>query len=364
MKRKNTYLRIALASGIACLAFGNASGERIDASDARLSLTGAPHAFFDEGKRVAQRFPIEMLELPASDLGFDARKGQTSTGCILAFQTDSPRVKVIFEARDGENRGSEFGVFEEGELVYERRFAKSEKEMVLEWESVADGMSLFEVSLPSWSSPALVGLEIQDGSRLKRAKSKERKYVAFGDSISHGTGQGSASYRNWPFLLSRKFDVALTNLAVGGGKVSGPAAEMLKDMGDVDLITLLIGYNDLNTGISPMEFSKRYTRFLETVEEHQPRAKIYCISLLYTKRVKSRGSEHTVEEFRKAVVDTVSAFADKNPNVRLIHGDRITSERNLRDGGAKDVVHLSVEGASMFADAVYGIIAKDNESSK
>ena len=230
--------------------------------------------------------------------------------------------------------------------------------MVWEVSRGAEGMGKIEVALPSWSKAALVSIEIDDSSRLLKSEEKKRVYVAFGDSISHGTGQGSASYKTWPFLLSRKLDATLYNLAVGGGKVSIPSADLLKRLDRVDVITLLIGYNDLNTGISAEDFAARYRSFLMRARAAQPKARIYCISPLYTRTVKSRKSDYTMEAFREAVYKTVGDFRAKDEGIILVVGDRISSEANLREN-SQDPVHLGIEGARLFANEMHEIIKAD-----
>lgn len=55
----------------------------------------------------------------------------------------------------------------------------------------------------------------------------------------------------------------------------------------VEIITLLIGYNDMNSGIFPTEFAAKYKEFLRIVTKAQPSATIYCIQPLYTKTQES-----------------------------------------------------------------------------
>ena len=63
---------------------------------------------------------------------------------------------------------------------------------------------IVEVVLPSWHGIDFLGLELADGYTLEINENLNRPvYVAIGDSISHGTGQGSVSYKTWPFLLAR-----------------------------------------------------------------------------------------------------------------------------------------------------------------
>ncbi|MCH2206522.1 MAG: SGNH/GDSL hydrolase family protein [Lentisphaerales bacterium] len=330
--------------------------QKIEATDERLTITGAKYTFVKDGMVIPQRHSTEILKMSKSQLAFDPVKAQTTTGVVLKFKTNSESIKFFFKAIEGENRGSEYAVFENGTLKLEQRFPKSKPEHSFEITRTNSDLAEIEVSLPSWSKVAFSRIEISKGASLEKTSPK-KTYAAFGDSISHGTGQGSATYKTWPFLLSRKLNSDLYNLAVGGGKVSVPAAGLLKGFSKVDIITLLIGYNDMNSGISPTEFAAKYKEFLTIATKAQPSATIYCISPLYTKTQKSKNknSDHTIDEFRQAVISTVKNFQKSSQSVKLIIGHDISSEKNLREGST-DPVHLGIPGAKMLAEELSKII--------
>jgi lysophospholipase L1-like esterase len=330
------------------------AGQKILPTDKNLTLTGAHYSFIKDGLLIPQRHSSAILKMSKGLLGFDPIKAQTTTGVVLKFKTDSKNIRLSFKALTGENRGSEFAIYENGKIILEKKFNKKTLEMHLEIARKNPQISEFSVVFPSWSKVAFSGMEIDPTAQLLPVESK-KVYVAFGDSISHGTGQGSASYKTWPFILSQKLNLDLYSLAVGGGKVSIPAAGLLKDFPQVDIITLLIGYNDLNSGISPDDFAKKYKEFLSICSQAQPTSKIYCISPLFSKTLKSKKSEHTLEQFRQAVINTVTNFQSLNKNIILIKGDSISSEKNLRED-SKDPVHLGISGAKMLADELSKII--------
>ncbi|MCM8530018.1 MAG: SGNH/GDSL hydrolase family protein [Lentisphaeraceae bacterium] len=333
---------------------GLQAGQKISADDKRLSLSGANYSFVDNGILIPQRHSSEILKMNKKQLAFDPIKAQTTSGVVLKFKTSSQSIALNFKALQGENRGSEFAIFESGKLTFEKKFSKSTQNFQLEYKRQNKNLVDIEVVFPSWSKIGFAGMQIDKEATLEKSVAKNI-YVAFGDSISHGTGQGSATYKTWPFLLSRKLNTDLYNLAVGGGKVSIPAAGLLNDLPEVKIITLLIGYNDLNTGISPNEFAGQYRKFLEVTVKAQPLADIYCISPLYTKTKKSKNSDYTIDEFRQAVTQTVKAFQKSNNQVKLIIGHEISSEKNLREN-SKDPVHLGIPGARMLADELSKII--------
>ena len=60
---------------------------------------------------------------------------------------------------------------------------------------------------------------------------------------------------------------------------------------------------------------------------------------------------HTAEEFRTALEELVAERSD--PNLILVKGETVSSEKNLRADNPKDPVHLGIEGASLLADELF-----------
>ena len=213
--------------------------------------------------------------------------------------------------------------------------------------------------LPSFCHVALTELSILGPSKLSACTAEKRPiYLAIGNSITHGVGQGSATFLTYPYLLARKLNVDYFNLAVGGAKISPAIAQQLAEMPQADIITILIGYNDMMfDSKSVKEYVAAYTKYVKTIRTHQPNAKIYCISLTHTRASGNVRSGVVPEEYRVALKQLVDKCISKGDNkIVFVAGDAITSEANLRQDLLKDKVHFSIEGARLFADALYRII--------
>lgn len=306
------------------------------------------------------RFDQKIGDLPFKEIGFNWQKAQATAGVRLFFKTDSAKVSLFFRMNPKDmNRGSDFGVFIDGKFHISYTFWKSHgNELKVDIDSGSSEMKHYEVTLPSFSNPHFVGMEIADGSTLGKIEQQPKlTYVALGDSITHGQGQKSSAYKTYPYLLAKKLNANYYNLAVGGGKISIPAAKQLKDWKKIDLMTILIGYNDwCFDGKSPADYKTKYRELLQVVRKNHPKTKIYCITLLYTKNKKSRktGEEFKPAEYRaelEALVKELQQAGDKN--LFLIKGDEITSEKNLQADRPSDPVHLSVEGARMLAEELH-----------
>lgn len=342
------------------------AAQDISAHSSEITVLGSKYTEKVEGGLKFQRFESNIAKLPPKSIGFSWEKAQSTTGVRLRFQSDSSELKLKFKlAPESLNRGSQFGVFIDGKWQKSYDFKPKDGEDCSFGIQVAGKkMRHYEITLPSFSNPIFQGVSIDDGAILKAdpMRKSSKVYVAFGDSITHGVGQGSATYQTYAYLLAKKLGYDYFNLAVGGGKISVPAAEQLKDWKKVDLITVLIGYNDwCFEGKSPETYRAKYKDFLQEIRKNHPQTEIYCISLLYTKNKKAKKTDFTPAEFRSSLESLVKELQQAgDKNLHCIEGDKITSEKNLQADKPQDPVHLGIDGASLLADELFKAINQKN----
>ena len=339
---------------IILLSHATVIGQQIIApNDSRITIKGCSFPEMVDGKMHYFRFKPELRSMKKVKLQQDSKKGKTTSGVSLLFKTNSKKITLNFAIKAGdENRGSSFGLYINGKWQRALNFPKKMKD--LELNISGDGtMSKFEVVLPNWSNPSLKNISIDEKSALEKVGKLGETYVAFGDSISHGTGQ-KGTYDTYPFILAKKLNKELYNVAVGGGKISQPVSEQIFEMSDIDLLTILIGYNDLNSGKSTKEYKKQYKEFVSQVRESKPFTKIVCISPLFTTNTKINKAGAKIEDYRTAVKEIVKEFKRGGDEfIYFINGPDVTSVKNLCELGVKDNVHLSIKGAAMLADELY-----------
>jgi|GEM_PF-2699223 len=327
-----------------------AKGNVVAANNPLVKIKGSKYHYMKNGVMVFPRHSANLLAMAKSKSKFSPVKAQTTTGVIVSFKTASPKVKVNFKVLEGDNRGLVFGIFENKEFREGKSFGKKEGPLLsFDIESAHKGEEVtYEISLPNWANVGLMNIELEEGYDLKEIKSEEKPvYVAYGNSITHGTGQ-QASHQTYPFLLSREMNWDLYNLAVGGGKTSVPMAEMIRDdFSQIDYMTILIGYNDYNgEGISAKEYRNRLEKFLKTIREKHSQTKLFCITPTYTKTLRSKKSGESIAEFRKSMTQVVKLFQQEGDrNIFLIRGEEISKLADL-----KDAVHFNVKGAKSFGD--------------
>ncbi|VGO15383.1 hypothetical protein PDESU_03966 [Pontiella desulfatans] len=318
----------------------------IDANDTNIIFRGSQYITSTASATSFKRHSDATLN--DLDNAFTPAKALTGTGISIEFKTDSDAILARFsQDLSAEYKGGRFSYYEDGVLMGSTDFFGGE-DMSFTINSASPGTaSVYRITMPTWANPVFQGLELELGSSLQPlAPAAQKTYVSIGDSITHGRGQAVSS-ETYPWRVAEALDLDLYNVAVGGAKISVPTAEMLADFPPVDVVTVLIGYNDLHAGKSIVEYAADFSAMLDALRVSQPDARIVCISPTYTDNPSNTTTGVTIQDFRQVVYDEVAARRAANDyKIHLVRGEEISSAANLRDG---DPVHFSVEGAAAFA---------------
>jgi lysophospholipase L1-like esterase len=106
------------------------------------------------------------------------------------------------------------------------------------------------------------------------------RYLALGDSYTIGTGASDPS-RSWPSIIASRLGAELTNPAVNGYTTLDlirdelPYLERIKP----DLVSILIGVNDLVQGRTPEQYRDALTRIYEAVAALEARPRVVAVSI-------------------------------------------------------------------------------------
>ena len=359
MKKKNIMYReviVMLTAGMMCS--GLNAVEKIAADDPNIHYEGikivAKEA--DGGMRY-KRFTDEIYNItpPNKKKGdtVPSRKAQTTPCVKMLFKTKSKKIKLFFKTLpEYEHRGASFGIYQNGKWWKSIDFNKDHRDMELNITPETPGKEvLYTIALPSWSNPFFYGMELDDGASLIPFTPVKRKiYVAYGDSVSHGTGQ-KGSYQTWPYKLAEKINYEVYSLAVGGASIKLPVIEMFGQFDHIDLITVYIGINDAARK-SIEQYKKDYDEMLSIIRKYHSKTKIVCITMHTVPEDKvGRFSKVRLIDYRKPVIEIVTARRKEGDgNLFLVHGDQLTT---LKDAMNPGNVHLSIEGADKWAEKLY-----------
>lgn len=191
-------------------------------------------------------------------------------------------------------------------------------------------------------------------------------YVALGDSLTAGVGADEYS-ESYPYLLAEYFagndyQVTIKKRAIPGAKTSdllnGLVPTAIRD--NPDIITLLIGVNDIHGQISLEDFRNNYEKILERLSK-ETKAKIYLINIPYI------GANNLLlppynfifdrrtKQYNKIIAELALKY-----NLKYI--DLYTQTRDLfKKNGlhyAADFFHPSAQGYKIWADLIYDSIGQ------
>ncbi len=186
-------------------------------------------------------------------------------------------------------------------------------------------------------------------------------YVALGDSLTAGVGATEYS-ESYPYLLAQYFagndyQIILKDRAVPGAKTSDLLGSLLPAAirDKPDLVTVLIGVNDVHGQVSQSDFRANYETILNRLST-ETKAKIVAVNIPYL------GADNLLLppynylfDFRTREFNKIIAALAVKYQVKEI--DLYTQTAALfKTGGshyATDFFHPSVQGYKIWADLIY-----------
>ena len=217
---------------------------------------------------------------------------------------------------------------------------------------IYDKMGGTNMKLPDKSEEYFIGNNAKDGKSLV--------YVALGDSLTAGAGVDNYE-KSYPYLiaekLSEKNNIILKSRAVPGFK-SGDVKDALLSSAvsdDPDIVTLLVGVNDIHNQISKDDFRENYDQILKVLTQ-ETKAKIYAISIPFVGSGSLILPPHNyyldleTREFNEIIKD----LAEKN-NVPYVDLYSPTAEEFKRSDSyySIDLFHPSAKGYDFWAKIIY-----------
>ncbi|MFA5886198.1 MAG: SGNH/GDSL hydrolase family protein [Patescibacteria group bacterium] len=189
-------------------------------------------------------------------------------------------------------------------------------------------------------------------------------YVALGDSLTAGVGAYTPE-DSWPYLVAKKLagsqeKVILKSQAVPGFKTSDVVSELLEQtiVEKPDLVTVLIGVNDLHNQVSPRDFQSNYEQILSRLTK-ETKAKIYLVNLPYIGadtliRVPYNFYfDHQTRAFNQIIKKLAAKYL-------VSYVDLYTTSFELfkksGDHYSADLFHPSAKGYQIWADIIYDSI--------
>lgn len=177
------------------------------------------------------------------------------------------------------------------------------------------------------------------------SQSNRPKIVALGDSLT--AGYGLSLHESYPALLQEKlnrdgFDYEVVNAGVSGDTTAGGLRRLDWTLeGDVRVVILELGANDILRGLPTAETRKNLSQIIERSRARG--AEVLLAGML--------APTNSGAEYQRAAMEVFPALA-KQYNLTLIPFflERVAGIENLNQA---DGVHPNPEGTRIVADTVY-----------
>lgn len=182
----------------------------------------------------------------------------------------------------------------------------------------------------------------------------KKTYLAYGTSITHGTGLTGAAL-SYPAHVAWRLGYDLRNFGASGCCLCEKALADYMAEQPFDLATLALSVN-MVASHSGAEFRERAGYLVEKVCDSQPDRPVACITIFPHFRdiddaFVSADAKSTSEEFREILRDIVKGLA--RPNLSLIEGPELLDITGLRT----DLIHPGARGQIMIAETLAAKLA-------
>lgn len=283
--------------------------EFVPATDPRIQFSDALNVVRDEAEGSVHFDRV--LDGPGRGFRWSA------PGARMRWRTDSATVSVRlrYSARHtGASRNS-IGVFRvdgrsEAGWTFTRPGA-GEAELSVTLPAPADGAwHDYEVILPYADSVDVLGVDVSAGANWMSAATRPAtRYVAFGDSVTHGFTATEVT-KSYAFRVAERKDWELVNLGIGGRGTHGPDGAFLAGV-KADVISVLIGVNDWQAGAALESFRANYAQLVSGLREGHPNTAVYLITPLWVPPTWApTNARYPLEDYRAIIREVAVQRAD------------------------------------------------------
>lgn len=279
-------------------------------------------------------------------------------GACLRFRTDAREIVAELNYSDqhiSQSARNGVGVYSvDGVFHNDWKYDCSQKAVVRRPEVVSlrlaggetPGFHDYAIYLPYGDSVDFGRLKVNPEARFESAVAGPPvRYVAYGDSVTQGFSADGVQ-RTFPFLLGQKKGWQTFNLG-WGGRSSTPDDGRLVAQLNPDVITVLIGGNDWQTGVPLEKFRANMGAFFDNIRAVRPQVPIYLITHLWVAESwNPKAKVAGLEDYRRVQREVVVARHD--PNLFVVEGSAlIDHDTALFD---QTPVHPRGEGFMMMVE--------------
>ena len=179
------------------------------------------------------------------------------------------------------------------------------------------------------------------------------RYLALGDSYTIGTGASDDAHA-WPSIIASRLGAELTNPAVNGYTTLDLIREELPYVERVhpDLVSILIGVNDLVQGRTPEQYRDSLVTIYDAVKDRT----VFAVSIptwSYVPAAADFGGRQHVERLTEVFNDIARDGATRRGFTWVDIGDASTSGIGTEGWIASDQLHPGNAQYAAWAEAIW-----------
>ena len=323
----------------------------ITAGAARVEEKDGAICFYRYTKEQDERYKIRNPELQ--------RRSLCTAGVKLCFETDSENLFLKIKTEKVLSRSFfSVDVFANGELVgyldnlgnapIDDRYIAlqlSQGEFSKKFD-LGKGKKRVCVHLPWSVICSLAEMRLDDGA-LMEADKKDKRLIAFGDSITQGFDALRPSER-YISRLAEALGADEYNKAIGGD-IFFPDLAALRDDFDPEYVIVAYGTNDWST-LEEAEFRENCRSFYTRMSRNYPNAKIFALTPIWRADYQEKKECGSFEGIADCIRESVSLL----PNVNVIEGFHLVphDERFFSD----KYLHPNSVGFEHYFENLYRLI--------
>jgi lysophospholipase L1-like esterase len=185
------------------------------------------------------------------------------------------------------------------------------------------------------------------------------RYLALGDSYTIGTGASDESH-SWPSIIAKRLGAELTNPAVNGYTTLDLIRDELPYLErlEPDLVSILIGVNDLVQGRSPDAYRRSLATIYDEVAK-APERRVAAISIptwSYVPAAADFGGKDRVDKLTRSFNEIAEEEARARNFAWVDIGEASTSGIGSRGWIASDRLHPGDAQYAAWADAIWSAV--------
>lgn len=138
----------------------------------------------------------------------------------------------------------------------------------------------YALIMPFGDSVELTGLSLSGGKLFAPAARPQFKYIAYGDSITHGFRAENIT-KTYPFMVGEKLRWQVVNMGFGSRTAVASDGDAIAACGG-NLISILIGFNDFYGNKTLATYAQDIKGMIRNIRKQQPETPIFLITPLWS----------------------------------------------------------------------------------